>query len=171
MSKTTQKPITLEAFENAVQGWVKNNAALDLIVSNQVTETEKVRLKFDEKKKAPALEMEAQYLIIEQYCKQNKCQLFEKAKTLTKFGAKIGFVDGKESVVVKEGYEEKAVIAAMSAKKPLKIYLRTKLELDKVAIKNMWSKLTSAVKKGLEDAGVTVSKGEETFFVKAVEQK
>ncbi len=162
MAKTTVKAkITREAYETALQAYVRNSNEISSLSAKRDKEVQALNEKYDPKFADYSKLMYADFETVKAYCKENRDKLFTDSEKSTEvFGAHIGFRDGSEKVIILEGFDEKVIAQKWVKLKAWVKFLRFTAALDKKAI-------VKAKPKGLEKHGLKVGK-EETFFLDPV---
>jgi phage host-nuclease inhibitor protein Gam len=120
-------------------------------------ELEPINEKYNGKFDTLKAEMESQFETIKQYCEENRKELFVEAKHIEDNNAVMGFREGKEKVIILEGFVEKDIVAVLEKRKAWQPFVRYTPALDKV-------KLTKEKPKGMEKLGFKVGR-EEVFFL------
>ncbi len=164
MAKTTaKKAVTQEAFETALQGYVRNDNEYAALAAKRDKRVAAIDAEYAEDFARMKAEMDADFETVHDYCATNREELFEGAQSTLHCNAQIGFRQGKDKVVILEGFKEKEIIAMMEKRKAMQPYLRTTVAMDKVAIIRDKPKGTAAL-------GFVVDK-EESFFLEPVKME
>jgi phage host-nuclease inhibitor protein Gam len=154
---TAKKPVSRDNYEIALQEYVQNHNTYAKLAAKRDERVAKIDQDYDLQFNDLKESMEKQFETVQQFCEENRAELFDDAKSFDEFGATMGFREGKEKVIVLDGFDEKEIAKGMSGQAAWKKYIRLTPALDKAAIvKNK--------PKGLDKLGLKVGK-EENFFL------
>lgn len=160
MKAAARQKVSREQYEEALMAYVANdNLALDL-ATDRDRELEPINNKYDPQFEKLRKANEELFPIIQQYCEDNREDLFAEKKSVEEFGAEVGFREGKDKVIILEGFKEKEIVAVMQKRKAMEPYVRMTPSMDKAAI-------IKDKPKGTEKLGFYVGR-EETFYVEPV---
>src|ERR1035437_8687730 len=95
--------VTREAYETAVQMYVHCSNQVSVISAMRDKEVERLNKKYDPLFADHKENMEGAFLIVKQYCEDNKGELFQDVRSIVEYSANIGFREGKDKVVILEG--------------------------------------------------------------------
>lgn len=157
MAKTAKQRITPEAYETALQTYVQNNNVYAQLAAKRDARVLAIDEEYNERFKDLKTSMDEAFDIVQGYCDENHEVLFTEKKSLEAFGAKVGYREGKEKVVLIKGFKLKDVVAKMMKVAKWRSYIRETPELDKVA-------LLSAKPNGMEAIGLEIVQ-EESFYI------
>lgn len=161
MAKAIAKQtVTREAYETALSGYVSNDNRARGLATLRDKAMEPINKKYSPLLEELKTAMDGQFEIVQQYCEDNRVKLFVEAKSFEEFGAHVGFREGKDKVVVLDGFKEPAIALAMKKLKKWMGFVRETPAMDKVA-------LIKAKPKGTEKLGFVIKK-EESFFLEPI---
>ena len=167
MAKTiAKKQVTQEAYREALQGYRDAESAANKIAVKYQDALNKAKDKYKPDFDAHAAEMEKQAAIIEEYCLNNRDELFAGKQSITENSVTMAFKKGAISVQLLEGNTEDSAVIALKTNLPN--YVAVKESIDK---RKLLSERADIEESDLEDCGLYFAQGEETFTVKAAEIK
>ena len=158
MTKTIGKNnVSRAEYEAALSGYVSNDNKACLLAAERDKEIVMLDNKYNPQFDMLRREMEKQYNTVQLYCCRHRAEIFKDTKSIEQHGACFGFREGKDKVLILDGYKEKDIISIMARRTATQPYLRTTLTLDKLRI-------IKERPKALEKLGVKVVQ-EEAFFL------
>lgn len=160
MKEVAKVVYSRQQFERALQAYVSNDNKASALAAERDKVLEPINKKYDPQFAKLQEANEEHFAVIKQYCEDNRGDLFTEAKSMELLGAKLGYREGKDKVMVLEGFVEKEILAKMQKSKVMAPYIRTTPAIDK-------AKLIKEKPKGLAKFGLKVDK-EESFFVDAI---
>lgn len=155
-----KKVVTQEAFETALQGYVRNDNEYAALAAKRDKRVAAIDAEYAEDFARMKTDMDEDFDTVQRYCEANRVEIFEGAQSTLHCNAHIGFRQGKDKVIILDGFKEKEIVALMEKRKAMQPYLRTTVAMDKVAIIKDKPKGTAAL-------GFVVDK-EENFFLEPV---
>lgn len=150
-----RKPVSREKFEKALDAYVETNNKFTRQAAERDARVKAIddEYDFEEMKES----METHYKTVQQYCEDNRGTLFVDKKSLVVGPVKYGFREGKEKVVLLDGFKLKDVVAKMNQSNVWSGFIRVEPALDK-------NKLIAEKPRGMQRMGVDVVQ-EENFFL------
>lgn len=155
-TKTTNK-VTREAYETALKAYVQNNNTYAILAAKCDERVSKITAEYEDRFNDLKKSMAENFDTIQLFCETNRPELFPDRKSLEAYGAKVGFREGKEKVVLIKGFKLKDVVAKLQKLAAWKAFIRQTPELDKNA-------LLTVRPKGMDKYGLTIVQ-EENFYI------
>ena len=159
MAKIARQPVSRAKFEKALDAYVETNNEYTRMAAERDARVRAIDAEYDFESMKE--QMVKNFATVQQYSEDNRGSLFADKKSVEIGPVKFGFREGKEKVLLLDGFKLKDVVAKMNQSNVWSEYIRQEPTLDK-------NKLIAEKPRGMVRMGVDVVQ-EEIFYLEVEE--
>lgn len=160
-----KKKVTAQQYQAALDAYRSNEVAAKSLAAKRDKEVAKLDEKYNPLFEQYMEQQQSNFELVQQYCEDNRDELFEGRQMIKANGMDYGFRKGKVRLALMDGYTEETVLEAV--KENLPGYIRVKEEIAKDKLLADKDTITD---KDLASTGLCLTQ-DEAFFIKVVESR